>query len=895
MIRGRGYGRTARSGTWISLGEKNMVRFVEIGSQYWNIDISDSLVSYPGYGGMLAIYRRNQPRGEREVILLTTLGRKPQSVSSIRLPAGRDCLFLCWNEATDHLLVLLDDCSVHFFDCRGTVVCEPISLNVLPQVCLTSGTGLVGISRSSSEKPAVVLLVDYSEREGYVNKSMRLPSVFQAISLRTLLVVRREHSDSGVPEVFLPFVGARFLSGMYHCLFGPVQKNYDLRISIPGGEVRIMTLSPNGQNICLLMEDGCLYGTSRSFQELIKIYSFSDGIIPTDLLWCGSVCVAGLCNPLQDEMKVSTSQSLFLANCEHPDRYDFIYDLPSAVVAVQDFDGLRLLGEGYYHFLEIIPQEVCRVFSLGSRSPGALLVTTFDEFMAGNASAVDMIREIQRNSDNLIQAINDCVACAAFEFDVIQQKRLLRIAAFGKSFCFIYDADLLINTARRIRVRNTLRTGSSGMLITHRQFCVLGERHLLSRLTQSNDHQIAESICSALGLNSDLVMIDWAMTKLLMGKCQVGQSERSIATTIVGKLKTGKMNSFSELGRLANLKGCRVAAVVFLEAETNAYRQIPTLLSIGETEIALKKGLSSGDGDLLFTVIQHIVGVGGPDIQLISQNEDSKAILVKYASASESNRGLFSSYLSKFPETSILLELQKYLDDVNVLGLALSEGREVSLEMEQERRTATIQSAIMLMTGTHPTGSQSKNEKYFRMQLIVIEQQTALMKELNDPRFVNASPVDMIRLTLEHGKRSAAEIIKRKFNISDKAYQWCMLQTFCSTGQWEAVDEMGGITSRLQPAIGGEAFVNALLSCGRPRQAMQYIQRIANVEDRMEYYVQCGDWAGAGADCKRHGENALFLQVKERSKGNAEFLRQIDDGWKNSQTATALNFSKLFP
>jgi len=147
---------------------------------------------------------------------------------------------------------------------------------------------------------------------------------------------------------------------------------------------------------------------------------------------------------------------------------------------------------------------------------------------------------------------------------------------------------------------------------------------------------------------------------------------------------------------------------------------------------------------------------------------------------------------------------------------------------------------------------------------------------------------------LGHGKRPAAELIKRKFNISEKAYQWCMLQTFCSTGQWEAVDEMGGITSRLQPVIGGEAFVNALLSCGRPQQAMQYIQRIANVEDRMEYYVQCGDWAGAGADCKRHGENALFLQVKERAKGNAEFLRQIDDGWKKSQAATALNFSKFF-
>jgi hypothetical protein len=55
--------------------------------------------------------------------------------------------------------------------------------------------------------------------------------------------------------------------------------------------------------------------------------------------------------------------------------------------------------------------------------------------------------------------------------------------------------------------------------------------------------------------------------------------------------------------------------------------------------------------------------------------------------------------------------------------------------------------------------------------------------------------------------------------------------------------------------IGYEAFVRHLVEKGHPRVAVSYVQR-CDSNKRIDLYVECGEWAMAGKECKERGDRA---------------------------------------
>lgn len=923
MGRLKHYDKTARLGTWISLGNENMVRLLELDSSKWNFDfdLTKYNVAYNKCGGLVAVYGKGIARMENAIVLLSSSGQKHAVAPKIKLNDAHEVLFMCWNQVQDHLIVVLNDQTVRFFNYKGELASVDLKLDTNPLLFASTGSGFAGVTSFVGEAPAALYLVHFNERDGYTLRSVTLPSPFQKIVPTTsLLAIPGKHTDNGFPEVLLPCTASPIFSGIYRCVFTPLPRVVDLKLSIAGGTVKKMALSPGGHSLAFTMEDGSLYFANRNLEEVLKSTERLEGC--TDVAWCGEKCVACQLSSVAGEFEGDSSTSIMIVNPEDPSFFDYIYDLPADLIMLPECDGIRLLsGDSFYQLLHTVTEEGRRVFSVGSRAMSAVLLSAFDEFMSGGATtAVASIQEMRERSEDLSEAINDCVGAAAAEFDYEQQKRLLRIGAFGKAFCPTYDSDNFVNICRRIRARNTLASSSAGIVLSHQELIDLGDDRLLRRLVQGNHHQIAHAVCSALELKTDGIVLDWAMTKLthvMTGRPGTDQ-ERSLAKKIVLKIgRTGSLTSFAELARLANERGYRAAAMVFLEAEPNALRQVPMLLTIGEAEAALKQAVLANNADLVFTVIAHLLdSKGARATAIISNYPEARSILLEYINVSESHREVMTGFFHQHPECQTVLNLQTYFQEESRMRKGFSTARniaDVNWEMLQECKCSATQSLIIsarkeaekssgsnaptagasFSPNTQSAPQAAMNEKFLRLHLSVIQDQTRLMREFGDSRFLTASVTDMVRFSLEHGRESVAAKLKTDYNIPERVYQWCMLTAYAQTGQWDLIDDLGGVSSRTQPLINGEAFITTLLSFGRPQQARQYIPRVSRIEVRMEYYVQCGDWLTAAMDCRRNGENGLMGQLRDRAKGDAEILQQLDQGW-NTQQETTVKFPKLF-
>ena len=55
--------------------------------------------------------------------------------------------------------------------------------------------------------------------------------------------------------------------------------------------------------------------------------------------------------------------------------------------------------------------------------------------------------------------------------------------------------------------------------------------------------------------------------------------------------------------------------------------------------------------------------------------------------------------------------------------------------------------------------------------------------------------------------------------------------------------------------IGYEAFVRHLVEKGHAKEAVSYVQR-CDANKRVDLYVECGEWAMAGKECKERGDRA---------------------------------------
>uniref|UniRef100_A0A674KBK7 Vacuolar protein sorting-associated protein 16 homolog n=1 Tax=Terrapene triunguis TaxID=2587831 RepID=A0A674KBK7_9SAUR len=402
----------------------------------------------------------------------------------------------------------------------------------------------------------------------------------------------------------------------------------------------------------------------------------------------------------------------------------FILDEDSYLVP--ELDGVRIFSRTTHEFLHEIPEASEEIFKIASMAPGALLLEAQREYEKQSQKADEYLREI-KDQNLLAEAVRQCIEAAGYEHEPETQKSLLRAASFGKCFLDKFPPESFVRTCRDLRVLNAIWDYQIGIPLTFAQYKQLTIEVLLDRLVLRRLYPLAIKICEYLRLSEfqgvSRILAHWACYKVQ----QKDKSDEEVAHAINQKLGDTPGISYSEIAARAYDCGRTELAIKVLEYEPRSGEQVPLLLKMKKSQLALNKAIESGDTDLVYTVVLHL--------------------------KNELNRGTFFMTLQKQP-------------------VALSLYRQV-----RGRGLALLRSPALV------SASQATED-----QIKLLRMQRRLQDELDKP-YVDYSLHDTVYGLILDGNHKRAEQLYRDFRIPDKRFWWLKIGALAEREDWEEMEK----------------------------------------------------------------------------------------------------------
>ncbi|NXT95970.1 VPS16 protein, partial [Anhinga rufa] len=251
------------------------------------------------------------------------------------------------------------------------------------------------------------------------------------------------------------------------------------------------------------------------------------------------------------------------------------------------------------------PPPSQEIFKIASMAPGALLLEAQKEYEKESQKADEYLREI-KDQKLLPEAVSQCIEAAGYEHEPDTQKSLLRAASFGKCFIDKFPPESFVRMCQDLRVLNAIRDYQIGIPLTFTQYKRLTIEVLLDRLVLRRLYPLAIRICEYLRLSEiqgvSRILAHWACYKVQ----QKDKSDEEVAHAINQKLGDTPGISYSEIAARAYDCGRTELAIKLLEYEPRSGEQVPLLLKMKRSKLALSKAIESGDTDLVYTVVLHL-------------------------------------------------------------------------------------------------------------------------------------------------------------------------------------------------------------------------------------------------------------------------------------------------
>ncbi|NXE57481.1 VPS16 protein, partial [Casuarius casuarius] len=256
-------------------------------------------------------------------------------------------------------------------------------------------------------------------------------------------------------------------------------------------------------------------------------------------------------------------------------------------------------------FLSFSAEASQEIFKIASMAPGALLLEAQKEYEKESQKADEYLREI-KDQKLLPEAVSQCIEAAGYEHEPETQKSLLRAASFGKCFIDKFPPESFVRMCQDLRVLNAIRDYQIGIPLTFTQYKRLTIEVLLDRLVLRRLYPLAIRICEYLRLSEiqgvSRILAHWACYKVQ----QKDKSDEEVAHAINQKLGDTPGISYSEIAARAYDCGRTELAIKLLEYEPRSGEQVPLLLKMKRSKLALSKAIESGDTDLVYTVVLHL-------------------------------------------------------------------------------------------------------------------------------------------------------------------------------------------------------------------------------------------------------------------------------------------------
>lgn len=820
--------------SWNPLGNA-FYRKTELYEMSWSLKdgLRDSLVAAAPYGGPIAVLKEPQRRSPSARPQLDIYSASGASLASFMWKSG-SVVQLGWT-VSDELLCIQEDGTVLIYDLFGSfkrhfsMGQEVGQSQVVEAKVFHSpfGTG-IAIVTGSARFTLATNIEDLKLR--------RLPEVpgLQAPSCWAVL-----HQDRQT-KVLLANGPELFVLDNTSCT-----AVYPPGLSPEAGSIIQMSLSFSYKYLSVFTETGLLWTGSSNLQEKLGEVDTKMRTAPKQMVWCRRPRA-------QQPTVVLMWDRLLLVAGQCNDTIQFPLD--SRCVLVPELDGVRVLSGLQQELLQEVPLVSQEIFKIASMAPGALLLEAHREYEKCSQRADEYLREIKEQSV-LSEAVKQCVEAAGHEWDSSTQKALLRAASFGKCFLSDFSPEPFVTICRELRVLNAVRDSSVGFPLTHTQFKQMTLQVLIDRLVHRRLYPLAIEVCRYLKIPDfqgvSRVLRHWASCKVQ----QTDLPDEAVARAICVKVGDTPGVSYSHIAAKAYECGRPELAIKLLESEARSGEQVPLLLKMKRSQLALSKAVESGDTDLVFTVVSFLKNeMNRGDFFMTLRNQPLALSLYRQ--------------FCRVQESQTLKDLLNQDDDHQELGnfYVTSSFKEQRLE----GRLASLQNAV----DEYNKAKNDFNSKATEDEIKLLRFQRKLDEE-KGAGLQGLSLQDTMEALLNLGLHKQTEQLYRDFRVPDKRFWWLKLKALAEKEEW---DELEKFSKTKKSPIGYLPFVEVCVKHQNQHEAKKYLLKVSP-EQKVKACLLLGDLEGAAdAAIEHRSESELGAVLSRCPASNRQLMERLQRG-----------------
>lgn len=795
--------------------------------------LRDSLVAAAPYGGPIAVLKEPQRRSPSARPQLDIYSASGASLASFMWKSG-SVVQLGWT-VSDELLCIQEDGTVLIYDLFGSfkrhfsMGQEVGQSQVVEAKVFHSpfGTG-IAIVTGSARFTLATNIEDLKLR--------RLPEVpgLQAPSCWAVL-----HQDRQT-KVLLANGPELFVLDNTSCT-----AVYPPGLSPEAGSIIQMSLSFSYKYLSVFTETGLLWTGSSNLQEKLGEVDTKMRTAPKQMVWCRRPRA-------QQPTVVLMWDRLLLVAGQCNDTIQFPLD--SRCVLVPELDGVRVLSGLQQELLQEVPLVSQEIFKIASMAPGALLLEAHREYEKCSQRADEYLREIKEQSV-LSEAVKQCVEAAGHEWDSSTQKALLRAASFGKCFLSDFSPEPFVTICRELRVLNAVRDSYVGFPLTHTQFKQMTLQVLIDRLVHRRLYPLAIEVCRYLKIPDfqgvSRVLRHWASCKVQ----QTDLPDEAVARAICVKVGDTPGVSYSHIAAKAYECGRPELAIKLLESEARSGEQVPLLLKMKRSQLALSKAVESGDTDLVFTVVSFLKNeMNRGDFFMTLRNQPLALSLYRQ--------------FCRVQESQTLKDLLNQDDDHQELGnfYVTSSFKEQRLE----GRLASLQNAV----DEYNKAKNDFNSKATEDEIKLLRFQRKLDEE-KGAGLQGLSLQDTMEALLNLGLHKQTEQLYRDFRVPDKRFWWLKLKALAEKEEW---DELEKFSKTKKSPIGYLPFVEVCVKHQNQHEAKKYLLKVSP-EQKVKACLLLGDLEGAAdAAIEHRSESELGAVLSRCPASNRQLMERLQRG-----------------
>ncbi|KAH0789332.1 putative vacuolar protein sorting-associated protein 16 [Histomonas meleagridis] len=453
-----------------------------------------------------------------------------------------------------------------------------------------------------------------------------------------------------------------------------------------------------------------------------------------------------------------------------------------------------------------------------------------------NIESYKLLEEIKSSLSTLIESI---LAAAPHILDVNVCERLFVLSSFAKYQVPSFDHNRFASTLQDIRVLNTLHLFKYGFTTLSTDFYNMDKNEFLSNLVQIQYYELANSFAKIYNLDQSIIAENWAQVMLKENR------DREI-DLILKKVSAYPNVDFLHLAKISKKYSLSDESIkkIVNRVRDPVDRMNFLLYELRSDKEAISDAIQSRDGNAL--------------------------IIYMYTKKMTMSYNLFGNLLGSYSQLADLYSVIKqqqerpkpmYEQILQIPDYPIMKGFFLELLYGSGRafgsNSKKILNAIRMIDKNNVWNSILQTQ----MELLQLLQKLNLGDESKDINVPTHSARHWMSIAVAQNNESAFNKISKLYKANDRTQAWTKIKAFEQYQIWAGLEQMA---RRSQP-LPWETFADECFSYGRQKEAMTFVDKMQNNENKVNLLIQNKCFDKAAAVAKSMKNEQLYNEVMYRA------------------------------